>query len=370
METLETIDTQIMDTEKDSVLESSSKSSQSDLELTRLTDMLSGSTSESQTSMNVTDTSEASLPPDLETTNSFLNSILENSSNLEEFSHADSSVCSPQQNSATDLENSQNQETMEDPPKTDKSSLKSPVSKEISDEVPMEVDEESQNLSKSPNEEDKTKENENLIEQPKVEEEEKTPSELRNEKFDESVSESLPSSSVVVEEPAKSDSSEQPSSTEEGTETESHIFVQVNERNERDENKTANLDDSQEQDEFDNQPQEDPIASDDFENIVMEDDNDENDQAGDEEQGASEELCIIPDTERVISQEEKDAASIMPLRTEPTENSEGSSKQPSPQAPEETEEVNDSLATKYMATLNTDESDFTCMQCSLVRINL
>ncbi|VEN41958.1 unnamed protein product [Callosobruchus maculatus] len=78
------------------------------------------------------------------------------------------------------------------------------------------------------------------------------------------------------------------SSAEKNTE-----FVQVNAENEslesgKDTNKRSAMED-------------DPIASDNFDNIC-----------NDDREGADEELCIIPDTEREISQAEKDAAATIP----------------------------------------------------------
>lgn len=101
----------------------------------------------------------------------------------------------------------------------------------------------------------------------------------------------------------------------------------------------------QEDEDFQNsQPQEDPIAA----------DEDPKDNIEDSEQGADAELCIIPDTERVISQEEKDAASaLLPAADAILQTTESST-------------VIDSEE-KFVITKSTDESLHSCIQCLLPR---
>lgn len=70
------------------------------------------------------------------------------------------------------------------------------------------------------------------------------------------------------------------------------------------------------------------------------------------EQGADEELCIIPDTERVISQEEKDAASALITNTEIQ--------------PAESTTQND-IDEKFIISHCTDDAIHSCIQCLLPR---
>lgn len=120
-----------------------------------------------------------------------------------------------------------------------------------------------------------------------------------------------------------------------------------------------------------NQPQEDPIGSDDLIAVTLDEDAEPDatieDQVVDIEQGASEEMCIIPDTERVISQAEKDAvASMVPLR-DPTE-SELFSNDPSSEATSaESAADKSSNPENYVVSRCTDENVNSCMQCCLPR---
>lgn len=120
--------------------------------------------------------------------------------------------------------------------------------------------------------------------------------------------------------------------------------------------------DGVEEDEFqNNEPQEDPIASDDFAPVLMDEDGDDTEQGGDEEQGASEELCIIPDTERIISEEEREAASVLAPLREPTDSDDDSSSTSKEALVEEPKDNE-----KYTVSSCIDENVNSCTQCRLV----
>ncbi|KAK5650047.1 hypothetical protein RI129_001076 [Pyrocoelia pectoralis] len=156
------------------------------------------------------------------------------------------------------------------------------------------------------------------------------------------------------------------------------VFVHVNTESEKgndDKNvteKTSSGTQEEEENFQENQPQEDPIASDDFVALPLEDDTEpdpSNDEQVDEEQGASEAMCIIPDTERVISQAEKDAvASMVPLR-DPTDSSLFSNEPSSDGASTDfaTDKWKGSNPENYVVSRCIDENVNLCMQCCLPR---
>lgn len=126
----------------------------------------------------------------------------------------------------------------------------------------------------------------------------------------------------------------------------------------------------QDEDDFTNsQPQEDPIAADEVDiqdatDIPEGADDDSTKDLDEAEQGADEELCIIPDTERVISQEEKEAASaIAPIR-DPTEEESSTVSTTSEQFRNEAEI--DTSVEKFVVSNCTDDGIHSCIQCLLV----
>lgn len=170
------------------------------------------------------------------------------------------------------------------------------------------------------------------------------------------------------EETKRKDDEEHSNSDEEGIDEnrENPVFVHVNTEKEDDSKggtsteqgeyaQSANLKEiqvhvlAQEDDDF--QPQEDPIAADTLEGTP--------ENIEDSEQGADEELCIIPDTERVISQEEKEAAAaLLPAASESTESE------------QQTTDSNSTAAVdkdKFLISKSTDETLHSCIQCLLPR---
>ncbi|KAF5272148.1 hypothetical protein FQA39_LY01230 [Lamprigera yunnana] len=122
------------------------------------------------------------------------------------------------------------------------------------------------------------------------------------------------------------------------------------------------------------QPQEDPIASDNIISVSVDNSSKERTDPKlggqiDNAQGSSEELCIIPDTERVISQAEKDAAaSMVPLRDpidlEMLFNDPSSESLPGDSL---TEKKNTANPENYVVSLCTGENVNSCLQCYLPR---
>ncbi|XP_018326015.1 zinc finger MYM-type protein 3 isoform X2 [Agrilus planipennis] len=138
--------------------------------------------------------------------------------------------------------------------------------------------------------------------------------------------------------------------------TEKTVFVHVSTENEKEDKSAGGQDMAGDDDE----PQEDPIASDGSDGQIDEDSNNI-DEA--EQQGADEELCIIPDTERIISQEEKEAAAAMiPLRDPAEVISAESGSNDSGQL-----DGAGASKEKYIVATNTDENVHTCVQCCLPR---
>ncbi|KAF5289279.1 hypothetical protein FQR65_LT11900 [Abscondita terminalis] len=158
------------------------------------------------------------------------------------------------------------------------------------------------------------------------------------------------------------------------------IFVHVDtdpEKATNGKNTESCLQDIQDEDFQESAPQEDPIASDDLpapmeddvEDLAIPTDEPLTGEQVDEGQGASEEMCIIPDTERVISQAEKDAAAGMIPLCDPSE-SEAFSSDPSSDGVSgevSSDKRKSSNIENYIVSLCTDENVNTCLQCCLPR---
>lgn len=123
------------------------------------------------------------------------------------------------------------------------------------------------------------------------------------------------------------------------------VFVRDGVENEKEDNeKTQDATDQEAQDGMD-QPQEDPIASDDFQPEL--------DQEQSEEQTDSEELCIIPDTKCVLSQEEFEATTLMVPLKDLADNSSADN--------------NSNMSeTKYVVLKSNDTKANTCLICKSV----
>lgn len=122
-----------------------------------------------------------------------------------------------------------------------------------------------------------------------------------------------------------------------------------------------------EEEEFRNsQPQEDPIASDLSEMEITEQVDEDSNNILESEQGADEELCIIPDTERVISQEERDAAAAMVPIRDPTESDTSNSNSVLGVDQPKNSTINSTSEDKFVVSKCTEDSLHSCIQCMVV----
>ncbi|XP_008200258.1 zinc finger MYM-type protein 3 isoform X2 [Tribolium castaneum] len=155
---------------------------------------------------------------------------------------------------------------------------------------------------------------------------------------------------------------EQPVLDKSNTEDKDNENAEGNTENEDDEQRDnplfVNIDKEDNDKETNNKDElleEDPIASDGF--------------IPENQEGADEELCIIPDTERVISQEEKEAAfSIPPLRdiSEASSSNEVPEDGATPEPPAASTDASSST-NKFKISKCSNEELQTCLQCVLKR---